>query len=128
MTKVGDERCTRVNGQKDFFQDRVRYGHAIVWHFFGMWIMQSQVEGSERELPPIKYAGICQLRVIELLDDVCGNFFRRIAVIGSESIQHLLVPNPVLQHLRWRFHKITGDIGTGEATIFSASDNRVQSM
>src|SRR5215510_7082844 len=128
MTKIGNERCARINRQKYFFQNRVRYPHRIVWHLFGMRIMQSKIERSERELPAIKHAGICQLRVVELLDDFCGNFFGRIAVIGSESIKHFLVPNPVLQHLRWRFNKITRDMRSREAAILGSSDNRMQSM
>src|SRR5262249_22794561 len=128
MTKIGDERCARINRQKYFFQDRVRYPHRIVWHLFGMRIMQSKIERSERELPAIKHAGICQLRVVELLDDFCGNFLRRIAVIGSESIQHFLVPNPVLQHLRWRLNKITGNMRPRETAILGASDNGMQSV
>src|SRR6266480_5506571 len=30
MSKVGDERRARIDGQKDFFQNRIRYGYAIV--------------------------------------------------------------------------------------------------
>src|SRR4029077_10250774 len=128
MTKVGDECCARVDRQKNLFQDRVRYRDAIVWHFFGMRIVKSEVKRGERELAAIKNAGVCQLRVVELLNDICGNFFGRIAVIGSKSIQHVLVPKPVLQHLRWRFNKITRDMRTREAAVLGASDNRMQSM
>src|SRR5439155_1145567 len=54
MTKVGDERCARINRQKDLFQYRVRYRHRIVWHLFRMWIVQSKIQRGERELASIK--------------------------------------------------------------------------
>ncbi len=90
--------------------------------------MQGQIERSESELPAIKNAGGGQLRVVHLLDRLRGNLLRRIAIIGREGIEDLLVPNPVLQHLRRRLDKIAGDMRACEASIFRARHDGMESV
>src|SRR5207248_7117784 len=48
--------------------------------------------------------------------------------IGGESIEHLLAPDPVLQHLRWRFDKISGDMSAGKAAVLRAGRDLVQGV
>src|ERR671918_1095252 len=128
MTKVGNKRRTRIDGQKNFFQNRVRYCHAIVRRIFGVLIVQSEIKRRERELASVENTGVGQLGVVHFLNYFCWNFFRWIAVIGRERVEHLLVPDPVLQHLRGRFDKVTWDMSSGETAVLSASDNRMQSV
>src|SRR5437016_396511 len=85
-----------------------------------MGVVHREIERCERELPPIKNAGGGFLRVVHFLNNLARNFLRRIAIIGGESIEHLFVPNPVLEHLRWSFDKIAGHAGAGEASVLRA--------
>src|SRR2546429_425208 len=91
----------------NFFQNRIRYGDTIVRHVFRMRVVQGEVERRERELAPIKNTGVGKLGVVHFFDDFGRNLFRRVAVISREGVEHFLVPDPVLQHLRWRFDEIT---------------------
>ena len=66
---------------------------------FLVLIVQCEIEGGERELAPIINASASQLGIVHFLNDFRGNFLGRIAVVGCKGVEHLLVPNPVLQHL-----------------------------
>src|SRR5437762_4680488 len=91
-----------------------------------MLIVQFEVERCEGELASIKNTGIRQLRVIHFFDDFRWNFLRWIAVIGRKRIEHFLVPDPILQHLRWRFYEIPRHMRSGETAVLRASDNRMK--
>src|SRR5439155_2074503 len=54
MSKVGNKRGAWINWQKDFFQDRIRYGHAIVRQILGVLIVQSKIQRCKCELASIK--------------------------------------------------------------------------
>ena len=54
------------------------------------------------------------------------NFLRRIAIIGRKSVEHFLVPDPVLQHLRRRLHEIPRHMRAGKTPVFRARDDRMQ--
>ena len=57
-----------------------------------------------------------------------GIFFRRIAIIGRERIEHFLVPDPVLQHLRGRFDEIRRDVRAGETRILGVRHDGVEGV
>ena len=85
----------------------------------------SQTEG---ELAAVECAFDGQLGGLELVQYLLGNFFGRIAVIRGKAVQHLFVPNPVLQHLRRRFDEIARHARAGEAGVFGAGQNRVHGV
>src|SRR6266478_7450651 len=91
-----------------------------------MGVVHRKVKRRERELTSIKNAGGRFLGVIHLLDDVARNFLRWIAIIGGESVEHFLAPDPVLEHLRWRFYEIAGDMRSGETSGLGAGCNLMQ--
>ena len=94
--------------EENFFQNWVRYCHAIVWRIFGVLIVQSEIERRKRELAAVKNTGVGQFGVIHFFDYFRWNFFRWIPVIGGKSVEYLLVPDPVLQHLRGASTKSPG--------------------
>src|SRR4030095_3914731 len=128
MAKVGNECRARIDGEENFFQNWVRYYHAIIRRIFGVRSVQSEIERRERELAPVKNTGVGQFGVVHFLNYFSRNFFRWIAVIGGERVEHLLVPDPVLQHLRGRFDKITRHMSPGETAVLRARHNRMQSV
>src|SRR5438876_3171369 len=128
VPEIRNERGARIDWQKNFFQDRIRHDHAIVRRIFGVLIVQGQIERRERELAAIKNTGVRQLSVVHFFDDLCRNFLGWIAVVGSKRIEHFLVPDPILQHLRGRLDKITGNMRSGETAVLGASDNRMQGV
>ena len=85
--------------------------------------MQREVERRERELAPIKTPALASFASFIFLIIFGRNLLRWIAVIGGKSVEHFLVPDPVLEHLRWRLYKIPRHMRAGETTIFRASDN-----
>src|SRR5258708_13820012 len=93
-----------------------------------MLIVQLQVERREGELASIKNTGIRKLGVIHFFDYFRWNFLRWITVVGRKRVEHFLVPDPVLQHLRRRLHEITRHMRSGKTAVLRASDNRVQSV
>ena len=113
-------------GRKTFSRIGFEIADAIVRHLFGMRVVQREVERREGELAPIKNAGGRQFRVLHFLDYFRRNLLRWIAVIGRESVEHFLVPDPVLQHLRWRLDKIARHMRAGETAVLRASHDRVQ--
>ena len=90
--------------------------------------MQLKIDKGEGELSPIEGARCREPGIVHLLDDFRGNSFRRIAIIARKSVENFLVPNPVLQHLRWGFDEIYRHMGPGESAVFGAGQNAVQSV
>src|SRR5205085_5027668 len=78
--------------------------------------------------PSIKDAGGRQLGVVHLLNGFSRNLFRWIAVIRGKRIQDILVPHPVLQHLRRGLNEVAGNVGAGESGVMRAGGQRVQHM
>src|SRR5262249_19127193 len=128
VAEIRDHRRARIDRQENFFENRVRNIHAIPFRAFRMRVMHCEVEGSEPKLPAIKNSGGRQLGVVHLLNDLGRDLFRRIAIIGGESIENFLVPHPILQHLRRRFDEITGDMCAGETAILRTRGDLVQAM
>ena len=54
------------------------------------------------------------------------NLLRRITVIGGERVEHLLVPDPVLQHLRRRLDEIAGTLVPEKRAYFARGHDRVE--
>src|SRR5947207_13989664 len=92
-----------------------------------MLIVQFEVERCEGELASIKNTGIRQFRVIHFFDDFRWNFLRWIAVVCRKHVEHFLVHDPVMQHLRWRFYEIPRHMRSGETAVPPARDTRVKS-
>src|ERR1051326_2515056 len=128
MTEVGDKRRARINREKDLFQNRIGYGDAIVRHVFRMRIVQREIERCERELAAISNPCIRQLGVVYLFPDFAGNLLRRVTVIRRERVEHLLVPHPVLEHLRRRLYEITGHMRASETSVLGTSNNGMQTV
>src|SRR5581483_6474774 len=128
MTEIGDERGAWVDWEKDFFKDRVGNSHAVVRHILCVLVVQCKVERRERELAAVKHSRVRKFRVVHLFDCLGWNLFGRIPVIGCERIENLLVPHPVLKHLRWGLYEISRDMRASETAILRTSDNGMQSM
>src|SRR6266404_6269768 len=99
VTEIRNECRAWIDRKKNFFENWIRDRNAIIGLIFRMLIVQYKVERCESELSPIENAGRGQFRIVHFLDDVRRNFLGRIAIIGREGVEHVLVPNPVLQHL-----------------------------
>jgi len=48
--------------------------------------------------------------------------------ISGESIEHLFVPNPVLEHLRRSFDKVAWHVRAGETSVLRAGGYFVETM
>ena len=90
-----------------------------------MLVVQREIKRCEGKLASIENASGGQFRVVHFFDEFGRNFLRRIAVIGCKRVEHLLVPDPVLQHLRRRLDEITGDMCSGEPSILGARGDRM---
>src|SRR5438876_496077 len=55
-------------------------------------------------------------------------FFKHGCHIGCDRVEYPFVPDPVLQHLRRRFNKVTGNMSPGKAAVLRTSDNRMESV
>src|SRR5207253_1638873 len=105
---------------KNFAEDFVRYWQG----FLGIVVvdlgMQRHIHNTERELPPISGAFGRELGFFKFGEDFSRNFFGRVAVVRSETIENLFVPDPVLEHLRGGLDKCsrTGS-GTKRFSIVS---------
>src|SRR6516225_3614728 len=93
-----------------------------------MRVVHREIERRERKLSAIKDSGGRLLCVVHLLNDVGRNLFRGIAIISREGVEHFLVPNPVLEHLRGRFDEIAWNMRAGETSILGAGSDFVQAM
>src|SRR5205814_6676716 len=93
-----------------------------------MPVMQREIKRCERKLAPIENASGGEFRVVHFFDEFSRNFLRRIAVIGCKRVEYLLVPDPVLQHLRRRLDEITRDMCSGEPSILGARRDGMQRM
>ena len=117
VAEVCHERGAWIDRQKNLLENWIGNRDAIPSRIFLMRVVHGKIERRERELAAIKNASSRFLGVVHLLDDVARDLFRRIAVIGGETVEHFFVPDPVLQHLRRRFDEITGDMCSGKAAM-----------
>ena len=84
-----------------------------------------KIHQPEGKLPAIMRAvGRVVRGFLELARISGGIFFARIAIIRRETVEHLLVPHPVLEHLRRRFHEIARHARAGETRAPRASGSR----
>src|SRR5204863_6729653 len=90
--------------------------------------VEREIEGSKSKLAPIVNTLGGQLGLLHFGNGFRRNLFRWVGVIGCKSIEHFLVPDPVLQHLRRGFDEIAGHVRAGEADVFRASDNGVEGV
>src|SRR6266699_2303792 len=91
-----------------------------------MLVVQREIKRCERKLAPIENASGGQFSVIHFFDEFGRNFLRRIAVISCKGVEYLLVPDPVLEHLRRRLDEIAGDMCSGEPSILGARRDGMQ--
>ena len=63
---------------------------------------------------------------LEFCEDGFRDFFRRVAIVGGEGVEHGLVPNPVLEHLRRRLDEVTRHACAGETCEPRLRENAVQ--
>src|SRR5207237_6745822 len=128
MTEIRHESRAWFDWQKNFLQDRIRNRHAIIRSILRMWSVQGEIKRSKGELPSIKYARSREFCVFHFLNGFARNFLRWLPVIRSERIEHILIPNPVLQHLRGSLDEIGRDMGAGKAPIRGARRNGMQDV
>ena len=82
--------------------------------------MQGHVRQGEGELAAVERAFGGEPRGLKLGEDILGDLLRGVAIIGGETVQHLLVPDPVLKHLGGGLDEVARDAGAGEAGILGA--------
>src|SRR5437660_9449379 len=128
MTEIRHESRAWVDWQKNFLQDRIRNRHAIIRSILRMWSVQGEIKRSKGELPSIEYARGREFCIFHFLNSFPENFLRWLPVIRSERIKHILIPDPVLQHLRGSLDEIGRYMGAGKAPILVARSNGMQGV
>ena len=128
VAEISYESSVRHHGQKRLAEhlvgQRQRFGGVA-----GVDLrMQSHVHQRERDLAAITRPLRSELCFLQLGQNVGGDLLGRIAIIARERVQHLLVPDPVLEHLGGGFDEVARNARAGEAGIPGAGHDRVHGV
>src|SRR6516164_8286527 len=90
--------------------------------------MQFKIQNSERELSHIKTTLSRKVRRSELSENLRGNLFLGVRIVGRKAVQYILVPCEIFKHLRRGFDKILRNISAGKTNVLRLRKDRVHRM
>jgi hypothetical protein len=128
VAEVSDKRGAGRCGQKDVGENVIGGFYRIQLIDFAGLSMQGEVDQSEGDLAPVESPDGGQLGLEEFIEQGFWDFFPGIAIVGGEAVEHLLIPDPVFEHLRGGLDKVTGNAGAGKALVMGAGQERVHGM